>query len=87
VSELFTLGSVVGSFPSGSGPFAIAFDGTHTWVANSTDNTVTRLNLDGTVNGLGPIPVGTTPEGIASDGTHMWVTNFGSSSGTMLKIT
>jgi DNA-binding beta-propeller fold protein YncE len=38
-----TGGVTGGTFPVGSGPDGIAFDGTNMWVANSNDNTVTEL--------------------------------------------
>ena len=37
-------GSLVGTYPVGSDPGAITFDGTHIWVANQIDNTVTEID-------------------------------------------
>jgi DNA-binding beta-propeller fold protein YncE len=34
----------VGTYPVGSDPGAITFDGTHIWVANQIDNTVTEID-------------------------------------------
>jgi streptogramin lyase len=47
------------------------------WVANSTDNSVTRLANDGTQ--VAVIPAGNTPTGVAVDAAgKIWVTNLGS---------
>jgi DNA-binding beta-propeller fold protein YncE len=63
------------TFPVGNHPVGIAFDGTHMWVTNENDNTVTELNPDGSA--AGTFGVGTHPKAIAFDGTHMWVANSG----------
>jgi hypothetical protein len=66
----FTLpdgGGPAGTFTVGSGPDAIASDGTNMWVTNSGSNSVTELSPTGAV--LGTFPVGTGPAGVASDGT------------------
>ena len=55
-------------------PYGVSSDGTHVWVANTSDNTVTELNAsDGSV--VQTIPWAATPYGVSSDGTHVWVTN------------
>ncbi len=59
-------------------PSAIAFDGTHLWVPNYADNSVTEFNAsDG--SWIQTISGGSFgfdgPSGITFDGTHVWVTN------------
>ena len=53
----------------------VSSDGTHVWVANGIDNTVTELNAsDGSV--VQTIGVGVQPRELVSDGTHVWVPNY-----------
>ena len=59
----------VGDFPIG-----VAFDGTHIWVANYNDDTVSKI-VAATGVVAATIPVGNDPIGVAFDGTHIWVTN------------
>jgi DNA-binding beta-propeller fold protein YncE len=40
---LASTGAVVGTYGVGTAPVGIAFDGTNIWVANSYDNTVTKI--------------------------------------------
>ncbi len=64
---------VLRTIPVGNGPDAISSDGTHVWVANGTDGTVTEIDAaTGTVIGT-PIPVGSGPAAISSDGKDVWV--------------
>ncbi len=59
----------VGSYPCG-----VSSDGTHVWVTNLADGTVTELDAaTGAV--ISTITVGDQPYGVSSDGTHVWVTN------------
>ena len=60
----------------GDDPDAISSDGTHVWVANYNDNTVTELDAS-TGSVVQTIGVGNEPDGVSSDGTHVWVTNAG----------
>jgi YVTN family beta-propeller protein len=60
----------------GDGPFAVAFDGTHMWVANRFDGTVSKI-VAATGVVADTIAVGDAPRGVAFDGTHIWVTNDG----------
>ncbi len=57
-------------------PEAIANDGSHLWVVNSTDDSVTELTLNGSF--VQNIPVGIAPDAVAADGTDVWVVNSGS---------
>ena len=77
-----TGGVTGGTFPVGTGPDAIASDGTNMWVANGGSNTVTELSPAGAT--LGTFPVGFDPDAIASDGTNMWVANAGDGTVTEL---
>src|SRR5438876_4174589 len=71
-------------FAVGNAPFGAAFDGANIWVANNTDNTVTKLRAsDGTV--LGTFAVGVRPGWVAFDGSSIWVSNSVSNSVTKLR--
>jgi uncharacterized protein (TIGR03437 family) len=72
------------SFPVGSGPYGLAFDGANVWVANAYSNTVTKLRAnDGTV--LGTFDVGIGPLLLTPDGANIWVTNNTSGGVTKLR--
>jgi YVTN family beta-propeller protein len=74
-SQVRLSASVVQTIPVGDEPSGISSDGTHVWVANYGDNTVSELDAStGAV--IQTIPVGDEPSGISSDGTHVWVTNL-----------
>jgi hypothetical protein len=62
------------TFPVGSKPDGIAFDGANIWVANGGGNTVTKLRSSDGVS-LGTFTVGANPFGIAFDGANLWVAN------------
>lgn len=60
------------TFPTGATPVGVAFDGDNMWVANSDDDTVTKLRAsDGET--LGTFAVGNTPRALAFDGANIWV--------------
>ncbi len=62
------------SFPAGSCPAYMAFDGDNIWVTNYSTNSVTKLRAsDGSL--MGTYPVGQSPHGIIFDGANMWVAN------------
>lgn len=63
-------------FAVAGGPEAVAFDGTHLWVASQFNDTVTKMTADGAV--LGVYPVGQQPLGVATDGSSVWVANHDS---------
>jgi DNA-binding beta-propeller fold protein YncE len=64
------------TYPVGSHPFALAFDGANIWVANSLDDTVTKVRAsDGSL--VGTYPVGRWPNALAFDGANIWVVNSG----------
>jgi outer membrane protein assembly factor BamB len=66
-------GSSAGTFQVGRNPVGVAFDGVDIWVANSNDNTVTKLKArDGTT--LATYDTPGSPYGIAFDGTNIWIT-------------
>ncbi len=68
-------GAVVQTIGVGGLPYGVSSDGTHVWVANTGDNTVTELKAStGAV--VQTIPVGREPHAISSDATHVWVANF-----------
>jgi len=62
------------SFPVGTSPGAVTFDGANIWVSNQFDNTVTKLRANDGAN-LGTFPVGLHPLGLAFDGASIWVSN------------
>ena len=55
------------------GPVGIVFDGTNLWTANQTGNSISRINLSGTVTGT--YALGYTPWWIAYDGANVWTTD------------
>ena len=60
---------------AGSLPNGICFDGTYIWIAESGDNQLSKLRLDGTViGGNFPIGVSGSPQFCVSDGDYLWVT-------------
>ena len=59
----------------GNGPYGVAFDGTHIWVANYGDGTVSKIDAASGVVAA-TITVGNSPSGVAFDGTHIWVANY-----------
>jgi YVTN family beta-propeller protein len=74
----------VGTYAVG-GPEGAAFDGTHIWVANNDDDTVTKL-LASTGATVGTYTVGNGPRGVAFDGANIWVTNSGSDTVTRIPV-
>jgi hypothetical protein len=67
-------GANLGTFPAGSAPEGLAFDGVNIWLANATTNTVTKLRASDGAN-LGSFSVGVQPFGVAFDGANIWVAN------------
>ena len=62
------------SIPVGIHPAYVSSDGTHVWVTNNGEDTVSEIAVSsGTV--IRTIPVGSGPVGVSSDGTHVWVAN------------
>src|SRR5258708_33042990 len=62
------------SFPVGTEPTGVAFDGGNIWVVNDSNSTVSKLRAsDGTT--LGTFAVGFFPLGVAFDGANIWVTD------------
>ena len=58
----------------GDGPRGVAFDGTHIWVTNYNDDTVSKI-VAATGAVADTIGVGDGPIGVAFDGTHIWTAN------------
>ncbi|MCE9586470.1 hypothetical protein K8R04_04100 [Candidatus Uhrbacteria bacterium] len=70
----------------GTGPTGIAFDGAYIWNANSTGNTVSKI--DPFFNSVvATLPVGTSPQGVAFDGQYLWVVNNSSSNVSKVDVT
>jgi YVTN family beta-propeller protein len=77
-------GVVTGTFPVGDSPTGVAVGEGAVWVANTGDETVTRLDpSSGDPEGR-PIPVGEDPGRIGVGGGAVWVANFGD--GTVSRI-
>ncbi|MCC6190593.1 MAG: protein kinase [Anaerolineales bacterium] len=65
-------GEVVGTYPVGQRPVALASDGAVLWVAVQGDNAVARVALEsGAVVDI--FPVGGQPSALAYDGERLWV--------------
>jgi YVTN family beta-propeller protein len=83
---------VIRTIPVGREPIGVSSDGTHVWVTNYNEDTVSEIEASsGTV--IRTILVGSYPDAVSSDGTHVWVTNYGeetvseieASSGTVIR--
>jgi peptide/nickel transport system substrate-binding protein len=59
----------------GASPGAVATEPDAVWVANSADNTVTRVDLKDSTAPANTVPVGNDPSGLAVGGGALWVTN------------
>jgi DNA-binding beta-propeller fold protein YncE len=71
-------GNVLGTFPVGSSPHGLVFDGANIWVANAGSNNVTKVRAsDGKTRAT--FNVGNQAEGTAFDGTNIWVSHGGPS--------
>ena len=81
--------SVVATISVGNGPsyLAITPDGTHAWVCNDGDNTVTIIDTASRFPVGSPISAGISPFSIAMtpDGTQAWVTSIGSSTVSVIE--
>ena|SRR5260370_11570468 len=62
------------TFPVGSIPLGMAFDGANLWVVNFGDNNVAKVQPS-TGKLLGISPVGSGPNAAAYDGANIWVSN------------
>ncbi|MBT5850956.1 MAG: YncE family protein, partial [Acidimicrobiaceae bacterium] len=67
-------GAVTATIDVGNALAGVAFDGTHIWVTNLIDGTVSKI-VASTGAVTATITVGNNPSGVAFDGTHMWVAN------------
>ena len=85
-SPLASAATVVQTINVGDSPNGVSSDGTHVWVTNSEDNTVTELEAS-TGAAVQTIGVGSEPNGVSSDGTHVWVANQNDSTVTELSAT
>jgi YVTN family beta-propeller protein len=65
---------VINTITVGSDPRGVSSDGTHVWVTNTGEDTVSEIEASsGKV--INTIPGGKVTTGVSSDGTHVWVTN------------
>jgi YVTN family beta-propeller protein len=77
-------GTVSGEFPVGDSPSGVAVGEGGVWVANTGDETVTRLDPRTGAQEGRPIPVGEDPGAIGVGGGAIWVANYGD--GTVSRI-
>ena len=67
-------GSVLGVYAPAIIPWDVIFDGTHIWVSNTVNNTVSKLRpSDGIV--LGTFPTGRVPYRLLAHAGYIWVVN------------
>jgi uncharacterized protein (TIGR03437 family) len=71
------------TYAVGKGPQGVVSDGVDIWVANQTDNTVTKLSAS-TGAAIGTYTVGSRPTSLVFDGAHIWVVNAADNSVTEL---
>ena len=71
------------SYPVGTGPIGVVFDGANIWAANYIGGTVTKL-LASTGATMGTYPVAAGPSGVVFDGANIWVSN--NSGNTVTKL-
>ena len=71
-----TAGRVVARIAVGNGPSAVAVTDGAVWVANFSDDTVTRIDPSTSAVAGGPIAVGDGPTAIAADANGAWVTSI-----------
>ena len=69
-------GVIADTIAVGDSPYGVAFDGTHIWVPNLNDDTVSKI-VAATGVVAATIGVGDLPWGVAFDGTYIWVNNGG----------
>jgi streptogramin lyase/predicted Ser/Thr protein kinase len=77
-------GAVTGTFPVGDSPTGVALVDGSAWVANTGDETVTRLDARTGRRQAPPIPVGEDPRAVAASAGAVWVGNFGD--GTVSRV-
>jgi DNA-binding beta-propeller fold protein YncE/predicted Ser/Thr protein kinase len=77
-------GAVTGTFPVGDSPTGVTLVDGSAWVANTGDETVTRIDARTGSRQSPPIPVGEDPRAIAASAGAVWVGNFGD--GTVSRI-
>ena len=85
VVRLDDQGNATGNFDVGQGPRALCLDAdANVFVANSLDDSITKLSADGAV--LGTFSVGNSPTDVACDTARgvVWVSNNGDDSVTQL---
>ena len=64
--------TVINTIKVGSDPYSVSSDGTHVWVANYGEDTVSEIEA-ATGKVINTIEVGSNPFGVSSDGTDVWV--------------
>src|SRR3954452_2835605 len=72
------------TIPVGNGPEGVAVNGQDVWVADSLDNTVSRVSAETDRQEVEPYPVGNSPTGVAVGDGHVWITNAGDGTITQL---
>lgn len=72
---LSAAGRLLGDVPVGGSPAGVANGGGATWVSNSADGTVSRVEAGSST--AHAVPVGANPTGVAFGARAVWVTNSG----------
>ena len=71
---------MIGTYPVGSNPQGLAFDGANIWVPNLVSNTLTKPQAStGAVLATYSI---TGPTDVVYDGSHIWVVSIGANTVT-----
>ena len=83
MSKMNSNGELLGEYPVGAWPMALAYDGATIWVASYRDDKVVRLDLEG--KELGTFATGRNPIAIEAIAGSIWIANFGDNS--LTKIT
>jgi YVTN family beta-propeller protein len=85
LAEVRADGTIAASVPVGTNPIGLAYAGGYLWVANRSDNTVSRVDPK-THQVARPYRVGLTPEALAVTRDHVWVANAGDGTVTQISI-
>ena len=83
MSKMSPSGEMLGEYPVGAWPMAVAYVGATIWVASYKDNKVVRLDLEG--KEIGTFATGRNPIAIKAIAGSIWIANFGDNS--LTKIT
>jgi YVTN family beta-propeller protein len=66
-------GTIVASYPVGTQPYGLVFDGQYIWVANYAGTSVSRVSATTGAVTTYSLPTCAHPQGLAFDGSSVWV--------------